>query len=128
MVPSVMVEMPTFVTLQHFSCGDSLETRRKHDEDDGSVSMGIAALNIRCVQCICREVFHSAIDSMSDIPPSCIVELEQHFDLLKKIGLDEQLELLKTKILQPISRDEFLVGVLALAGFPLIYGRFIVGT
>lgn len=120
--------MPIYVTVEQFTCGDSLETRQRHDGEDDVVLTEIIPVNMRCLQCICQDLLHHAIDGLPCIPRSRIAELEEHFDVLRNIDMDRHLEPVKAQVLQPTNADEFRTGILALAGFPLIKGRFIVGA
>ncbi|RYP75554.1 hypothetical protein DL769_003800 [Monosporascus sp. CRB-8-3] len=120
--------MPINITLQTFSCGDSLETRQREGNDD-VVQTGTLQSQVRCLQCICQELLDLMIDGLSCAPPNQARELEEHFKALEK-GLKgdmvrQILEPLKAKVLQPANGKQFRSGVLGLGGVPLISSRFI---
>ncbi|RYP41012.1 hypothetical protein DL767_001328 [Monosporascus sp. MG133] len=121
--------MPVIITREQFSCGDSLETRRREGDDDDVIQMETLQSQVRCLQCICQELLNLMIDGLSCAPPSQATELEAHFTALEK-GLKgdmakQVLGSLKANVLQPANAEEFRSGVLGLGGVPLISSRFI---
>ncbi|RYP52126.1 hypothetical protein DL768_002676 [Monosporascus sp. mg162] len=121
--------MPVIITIEQFSCGDSLETRHREGDDNDVVQMEALQSQVRCLQCICQELLDLMIDGLSCAPLSQATELEAHFKALEK-GLKgdmakQVLGSLKAKVLQPANAEEFRSGVFGLGGVPLISSRFI---